>query len=46
MRSASGWWTLAPIVEAAPIVFECRYVRTVEIPKVKHGAPEADNFLI
>jgi flavin reductase (DIM6/NTAB) family NADH-FMN oxidoreductase RutF len=36
----------APTVDAAPIVFECRYVRTVEIPKVKGGSVEGDNFLV
>lgn len=38
----------APVVDAAPLVFECRYCRTVEIPKLKGAGAggEGDNFVI
>ena len=35
----------APVVDDAPLVFECRYVRTVPIPRRRpHG--EGDNYII
>ena len=44
LRHSPGRVVDAPVVDAAPLVFECRYCRTVKIPR--HKPSEGDNYVI